>query len=75
MVYYFYVGVILVVVVCFSVLNLFVFYIDLESFYEVFIMCVFFLGLWIFGVSEDGYVIVENSVCYYIEGEKCMLLF
>ena len=44
----------------------------LESFHEASVASVFLLGLWISGVSEDGHVIVENSVCHHVEGEKRM---
>lgn len=74
-IYYFDVSVILVVVMSFSILNLLIFNINLVVFYEKFVLSVGVLVLRIFWVNEDGYVVIENSVSYYVICEKGVLLF
>lgn len=74
-IYYFDVSVILVVVMSFSILNLLIFDINLVVFYEIFVLSVGVLVLRIFWVNEDGYVVIENSVSYYVICEKGVLLF
>lgn len=74
-IYYFDVSVILVVVMSFSILNLLIFDINLVVFYEIFVLSVGVLVLRIFWVNEDGYVVIENSISYYVICEKGVLLF
>lgn len=59
-------------VVCPSASNSLALHTHLVSFHEASVTGVFVLALWIPGADEDGHIVVENSVCHHVEGEKCM---